>query len=93
VLLFGHFSGILRTLGVTLVLLCVHEGVFGTVLVCFRKIQILLIDFNDFMQLRGELGATLGALGGDFGVTWGTCGRLWVTFGPILGHIDVEWQV
>ena len=50
-------------------LLCVHEGLFGKVLVCFRKILIFPIDFNDFMQLWVELVATLLALGGHFGVT------------------------
>ena len=74
-------------------LLCVHEGLFGKVLVCFRKILIFPIDFNDFMQLWGELVATLLAVGGHFGVTWGICGWLWVIFGPVLGHTDVEWQV
>ena len=53
---------------------CVHEGLFGKVLVCFRKIFIFPIDFNDFMQLWGELVATLLALGGHFWVTWGICG-------------------
>ena len=56
-------------LGITWGLLCVHEGYFGKVLVCFRKILIFQIDFNDFMQVWGELVATLLALGGHFGVT------------------------
>ena len=80
-------------MGVTLGLVCVHEGVCGTVLVCFGEIFTFPIDFNDVMQVWGELVATLLALGGHFGVTWGICGRLWVTFGPVLGHIDVVWQV
>ena len=61
-------------LGITWGLLCVHGELFGQVLVCFRKIVIFPIDFNDFMQLWGELVATLLALGGHFGVTWGICG-------------------
>ena len=72
--LWRHFAPFGRHLGITLGLLCVHEGVFGKVLVCFRKIVVFPIDFNDFMQLWGELVATLLALGGHFGVTWGICG-------------------
>ena len=56
-------------LGITWGLLCVHGELFGKVLVCFRKIHIFPIDFNDFMQLWVELVATLLALGGHFGVT------------------------
>ena len=54
-------------------LVCVHEGLCGKVLACFRKVSIFLIDFNDFMQMWGELVATLLALGGHFGVTSGIC--------------------
>ena len=35
----------------------------------FEKYPLFPIDFNDFMQLWGELVATLLALGGHFGVT------------------------
>ena len=55
----------------------------------FSKDIDLRMDFNDFMQLWGELVATLLALG----VPWGLCGRLWASFGPVLGHLDVDWQV
>ena len=40
----------------------------------FSKILIFPIDLNDFIQVWGELVATLLALGDYFGVTWGICG-------------------
>ena len=59
-----------------------------------QKILIFPIDLNDFMQLWGELVATLLALGGRLRVT--CLGYMRVTldnFGPVLDHIDVEWHV
>ena len=58
-----------------------HFGHFGVTLSCddyfrvklgrFQKIFIFPIDFNDFIQLLGHLGATLGQI---FAESWKTVG-------------------
>ena len=49
---------------------------------CFRKIFIFPTDFNDFMQLWGELVATLLALGNTLGLLGVYAGD----FGSLLGQ-------
>ena len=66
--------------------LWVDEGYFGVILVRFQKTLIFPIGFNDFMQLYGQLGSTLGALGGHFGITLGALGWLGVTCGSLWDH-------
>ena len=65
----------------------------------FSKTIIFLIDFNDFMQLYGQLGRILWALGGHFWHTRVTLehfgansGAHWKHFGHLkaaLGHHEV----
>ena len=56
----GRFWQTLGDFGTTLNSLCVHEGYIGIILARFQKTHIFPIDFNDFMELRCRLGATLG---------------------------------
>ena len=83
--LWGHFAHF----GVTLGSLWVYEGYFGVTLVRFRNILIFPIDLNDFMQLWGQLGATLEAI---FIKNMEDNGRK-VKNGPQKRHVDVEWHV
>ena len=68
----GVFGIILGDFGVSLNSLWVHEGYFANILARFQKTLIFPIDFNDFMELRCQLGVTFGHLGvtlGYFGFT------------------------
>ena len=56
----GRFRDTLGDFGTTLKSLCVHEGYIGSILARFQKTLIFPIDFNDFMILGCQLGATLG---------------------------------
>ena len=50
----------------------------------FQKAFIFPIDFNDFMELRCQLGAILGSLWGTLGSLWGTLGSLWRLLGDFF---------
>ena len=48
----------------------------GSILAFFQKTFISPIDFNDFIILRCQLGATFGSVWGTLGSLWGTLGSL-----------------
>ena len=55
------------------------------IFVDFQKTLIFQRDFNDFIQLGGQVGVTLKEFWGNFGVILGLRGWLWDIFGS-LGH-------
>ena len=55
----GVFRIILDDFGANLKLFWVHEGYMGSILACFQKTFIYRIDFNEFINLRCQLGTTL----------------------------------
>ena len=62
------FEGPLESIGrrsehsrMGLVSLRVYVNYFGITFVDFQKIHIFLMDFNDFMEFRGQLESTLGS--------------------------------
>ena len=66
----------------------------------FQKTLIFPIDFNDFMELRCQLGSALELLWCTLGSLWDTLGSLWLTFslkkrplgelfGSFWGDVDV----
>ena len=63
---------------VILKLLWASEGYFEVILRHLQKTFMFPTDFNDFILLCGQLGATLGSLGDYFGQL---LGHLWVTLG------------
>ena len=77
----GVFRIILDDFGVNLKSFWVHEGYMGSILACFQKTFIFPFDFNDFINLRCQLGTTLGSLCSTLGSFWGTLVSLWAHFG------------
>ena len=64
------------------------EGCFGVTLVRFQNIYIFPMDFNDFIQVRVEVGVILGSF-------WVTLGSLLVhdgDFGSLWGHFGVSLE-
>ena len=66
----GVFRIILDDFGVNLKPFWVHEGYMGSILACFQQALIFPIDFNDFINLRCQLGTTLGSLCSTLGSLW-----------------------
>ena len=57
----------------------------GVTFVQLQKIVAFPIDFNDFIQLGGQVGVTLGILGklwGHLGSMREAVGHFWVTWAP-----------
>ena len=85
----GSFWGHFAHSWVTLRSLWVYEVYFGIILVRFQKTFIFPNDINDFMQLLGHLGETLGPI---FEEIMEDTGRKFKN-GPQKWHVDAEWHV
>ena len=87
----GVFRIILDDFGVNLKSFWVHEGYMGSILACFQKTLIFPIDFNDFINLRCQLGTTLGSFCSTLGSFWGTLVSLWAHFGASWPKLAPSW--
>ena len=98
--LWGHFGITLRLLwdhfahfGITLGALGIYERYFGITLVRFPETLIFPHDFDDFVYLWGDLGATLGSLW----ITWryfveSFWNHFGILFWIILGSLCALWD-
>ena len=60
----------------------------GSILACFQKTFIFPIDFNDFINLRCQLGTILGSSC----TLWGYFGVLWFHFELTLAQVGQSWR-